>query len=155
MHEIDRQAVPAGEACRARRRRRRAPALRRGQPRQDAGQFARAPRPKKTTPGPRQERAPVERVGQRLAEPEPQRARADRTASSGEATAPRSRSAPTARLAHAGAATNGAAMRLATAMQCRMPKKMPSPGAKTRLASGHQRRGAGDDREPAARTRGG
>ena len=29
--------------------------------------------------------------------------------------------------------TNGAAMRLAAAMQCRMPKKMPSPGAKTTL----------------------
>ena len=38
--------------------------------------------------------------------------------------------------------------RLATAMQCRMPKKMPSPGAKTRLAGSHQRRGARDDREP-------
>src|SRR5208282_553137 len=37
MHEIDRQAVPAGKAERAPRRRRRAPTLGRGQSRKDAG----------------------------------------------------------------------------------------------------------------------
>ena len=70
MHEIDRQAVPAGEACRAPGRRRRAPALRRHQPRQDAGR-SRDAEAQEDHAGPRQERAPVERVGERLAEPEP------------------------------------------------------------------------------------
>ena len=40
---------------------------------------------------------------------------------------------PIARLAQAGAVTNGAARRLATAMQWRMPKVMGSLGAKTKL----------------------
>ncbi len=38
-----------------------------------------------------------------------------------------------AKLAQAGAVTNGAARRLATAMQCRMPKVMGSLGAKAKL----------------------
>ena len=40
---------------------------------------------------------------------------------------------PIARLAQAGAVTNGPARRLATAMQWRMPKVMGSLGAKTKL----------------------
>ena len=130
MDEIDRQAVPAGEAHRAPRPRRRAPTLGRRQPRNDA----RRPRDAEADEddaGPGQERAPVDRVRQRLAEPEPQKPEADRIASNGQGSARRSPPSPTARLTHAGAATNGAARRLATAMQWRMPKKMPSPGAKS------------------------
>ena len=70
MHEIDWQAVPASEADRARRRRLGSPTLRPFQPRQDAWQ-AREAEAEKDDARPRQKRAPVERIRQRLGEPEP------------------------------------------------------------------------------------
>ena len=71
MHEIDRQAVPAGEAYRPRRRRAGKPALGRGQPLYNPRE-ARGAEAEEDDACPGQKRAPVERVRQRLAEPEPQ-----------------------------------------------------------------------------------
>ena len=148
MHEIDRQAVPAGEAYRARRRRAGAPALGPLQPR--PRRPASAPRRGRERRRPAQGRSGRQSSVFGSASPSPSHNsqggsnRGERMRNGAQIAA-----TPTARLAHGGAATNGPARRLATAMQWRMPKVMGSLGAKTRLPSSHQRRRAGDDREAA------
>ena len=132
MDEIDRQAVPAGEAYRARRRRLGSPTVRPLQPCQDARQ-ARDAEAKEDDPRPWQKRAPVERIRQRLAKPEPQE---PGRIEQGRAAEPRRNDRRETRrrdLPRPGAITNGPARRLATAMQWRMPKVMGSLGAKTKL----------------------
>ena len=94
MHEIDRQAVPAREGQRARRPRRRAPAVRATSALGiTPGARARL-RPRKTTPAQGRSGRQSSVFGQRFAEPEPQEPGRVEQRSSGPRMARRSRSRP-------------------------------------------------------------
>ena len=149
VDEIDRQAVPAGEGDRPRRRRLRPPAVGPRQP----GEHARQPRDaeaEQARPRPR-----AEAGASRACSAAPRRGRAtaapaDRTTvdwtSNGARSPPRrQRDSPTP-----APSSNGRASRLAAAMQCRMPNQMRSPGAKTKLPTVTSAAAPRDDREALA-----